>query len=283
MIEFWNKRRNLSPLQFPTVNWTAIEDAAKEVPQKHRHWITKHATGICGVNDVLHKWKKRQDPFCPRCGQIETSSHVWKCQGKESYSLWIASVQSLATWMESVHTCPIIIQSIRENLLRWLKDIPTPDNRHPLESAQDYLGWDHFLEGFLSIEWAETQDQYYKSLGKKKNGQRWATEIVKKLWLVAWDIWTYRNGIAIEVNNLHTHKTLDSTIQTLQSTPLATTIQSHIYSQSTQQFLAKATIGTKRSWVTMHNAISSFTKTNKKQRTELKGMQQNLKSFLSKT
>jgi hypothetical protein len=282
MIKFWHKRRNLPSSDFQKVNWTAIGKAAEEIPQKHRHWITKHATGICGVNEMLHKWKKRQDPFCPRCGQIETSSHVWKCNGSASHNLWISSIRSLVDWMKSINTSPVIIKCIEENLLKWQTDQPRNGTRSTLELSQDLLGWDYFLEGFLSTQWADTQDQYYKSLGKNNNGQRWATEIVKKLWSVAWDIWLYRNGIASEANTQHTHRILDNTIQTLRSTALVTNIQTHIYSESTANFLSKATIGTKRSWITTHNAISLFPSKNKKQKIELKGMQQTLNKFLSR-
>jgi hypothetical protein len=182
--------------------------------------------------------------------------------------------------MISIHTNPVIIKCIKENLTNWLIDTPTLDKRTPLETSQDDLGWDYFLEGFLSVEWAATQDQYYKQLGKKNNGQRWATEIVKKLWSVAWDIWVYRNGIAAEVNSQHTNNSLDCQIQTLRSTSLITNIRTHIFSEATQTFLKTATVGTKRSWITMHNAIVSFPKRNKKQRMEITGMQATLEKFL---
>ena len=43
------------------------------------------------------------------------------------------------------------------------------------------------------MEWAAVQDSYFKWLGIRKTGKRWVTELITKLWDVAWDQWECRN------------------------------------------------------------------------------------------
>ena len=50
------------------------------------------------------------------------------------------------------------------------------------------------MGGCISIEWARVQGDYYKWIGLKKTGRRWAVALIKKLWEVAWDQWECRNG-----------------------------------------------------------------------------------------
>ena len=59
---------------------------------------------------------------------------------------------------------------------------------------QEAIGWQAFFEGYLACDWAATQQTYYDWVGSRRTGRRWATEIIKKLWNIAWDLWEHRNG-----------------------------------------------------------------------------------------
>jgi ribonuclease HI len=285
MLRYWTKQRGYSnQTTFSDVAWPAIHAAGTEIPLQKRRWITKHATGLCGVNACLFKWKQRDDDKCPRCGLTETSTHVWKCNGMESLTIWTTALANLSDWMLSVHTSPEIITSINTNLLAWVTGSTFPSPRSTYEDAQDRIGWDHFLEGSLSNNWASTQQHHYISINKLNSGQRWLTELIKKLWKIAWDIWTYRNGIAAEANNRQLTTSLNLQINTALQTISAsqTQLQPHIYSEQTISALQSANLGTKRSWLSAFTAHQNFLHKNKRRRTELKGMQDNLQRFLKK-
>ena len=64
---------------------------------------------------------------------------------------------------------------------------------------QSEIGWSNFLEGRLSSHWRYVMDQHYRRIGSKKNGKRWTTMLIQKVWEIAWDQWEHRNGI------LHDH------------------------------------------------------------------------------
>jgi hypothetical protein len=59
---------------------------------------------------------------------------------------------------------------------------------------QDQIGWDCVIEGCFGTAWLEAQQQYLISISSKRNSLRWLTSLIHKLWDVAWDLWTNRNG-----------------------------------------------------------------------------------------
>jgi hypothetical protein len=191
----WDKKKRIPTSSFPNMAWTSIATAMSALPSTRRHWITKHAAQCCGVNTVLFKWKQKDSPGCPRCGELETTTHVLRCHHLEVQSLWDTTLSALDDWLKDAHTDVSIRNALIHNLRRWYHDTPLPINRTPLEQAQDDIGWDFVLEGCLSSQWAEHQSLYLQSLGKKTSGYRWLTALIRKLWDIAWDLWEHRNGI----------------------------------------------------------------------------------------
>ena len=55
--------------------------------------------------------------------------------------------------------------------------------------AQEMIGWQAFMEGCLSISWRCHASTF---LPKKYSPRRWTSLLVKKLWLVAFDMWDHR-------------------------------------------------------------------------------------------
>ena len=49
------------------------------------------------------------------------------------------------------------------------------------------------MRGSLATLWKEIQQGYYVAIGRRKTGARWASELIKKLWLISWDQWADRN------------------------------------------------------------------------------------------
>ena len=67
-------------------------------------------------------------------------------------------------------------------------------------AAQSIIGWKNFLYGRLSPKWEQhhaliiPSDNNYKS-------KRWVTQLIRKLWNTAWDLWEHRNGILHDKNH----------------------------------------------------------------------------------
>ncbi len=59
--------------------------------------------------------------------------------------------------------------------------------------------------------WREQQDQAWKRLQSRKSSQRWTSELIKKLWNVAWDMWEQQNE-ALHKSNLNQELILEKDI-----------------------------------------------------------------------
>jgi hypothetical protein len=64
--------------------------------------------------------------------------------------VWETSLQALLTWM------------LNNKMLPQLT-LPTYDEfgLHHAIIEQTWIGWKHFLNGFISTEWRQVQDRYY--------------------------------------------------------------------------------------------------------------------------
>jgi hypothetical protein len=58
---------------------------------------------------------------------------------------------------------------------------------------QSDIGWHFLLEGGLTTEWENAQQEYYALIRSQKPS--WVAVIICKLWWMAWEMWIHRNGI----------------------------------------------------------------------------------------
>ena len=49
--------------------------------------------------------------------------------------------------------------------------------------------------GLVSPKWGETQHRYFEFLEKRNAGRTWLEALIKKMWLVSWDMWDDRNDV----------------------------------------------------------------------------------------
>ena len=117
MQSFWCKKRGWSVDTFNSIAWDALQKAGKRITIQRRHWISKHSIGICGVNSVLSKWKQREDDSCTQCGQVETTTHVWKCPDKDLRFIWKSALHDLDLWLETSHT----LTQLRSLIISYLE------------------------------------------------------------------------------------------------------------------------------------------------------------------
>ena len=184
------------------VDWDAQGQALTQSARSRRHWVVKHSSGFCGVGHMMRKWKEWDTATCPRCNDPdETTSHVWTCSGGGADGRWEKSLADLWDWMTEQETAPELRDAICDYLRSW-RDKSQVLAGHQcdfpgLQQAvhnQATIGWQAFFEGYLACDWAATQHTYYEWAGSRRTGRRWATEILKKLWNIAWDLWEHRNG-----------------------------------------------------------------------------------------
>ena len=62
---------------------------------------------------------------------------------------------------------------------------------------QNNIGWDKFLQGFISTRWETAQKLYQEILGDypSRPPRSWTEGLLAKLWDFSFNIWSYRNQI----------------------------------------------------------------------------------------
>ena len=58
---------------------------------------------------------------------------------------------------------------------------------------QTDISWTNFLCGRWSVKWKEAQKRHYLRMNKKKSARLWVIAILKKLFMIQWDMWQFRN------------------------------------------------------------------------------------------
>jgi Reverse transcriptase (RNA-dependent DNA polymerase) len=259
--ERWNKKKRFLEGTSEDIDWEAQGKAIASVQHSRQVWIVKHAVGMCGVGKWMKRWKQRESAECPRCQHPEEDEeHVWKCQNTEAKNVWKKSIEKLREWMTLKKTDPELRDGICLRLNEWRDDLPKSDlfSRRiaiqQLFEQQDKVGWRVFLEGCVVLDWAAVQQDYYTRIVSRKTGKRWVTELIQKLWQVAWDQWEHRNGILHKKEERKVHELLsretDRALRTEYTRGMdgLPSNNAHFFSKTLLELL-KADLQSKRLWV----------------------------------
>jgi hypothetical protein len=146
--------------------------------------------------------EKRESAACPRCQDpLEDTQHMWLCQGKDSPQKWADALTALDQELQRLQTDPILISLITSRLRTWQlsedQDIfPNLTTKYTeVLQRQDAQGWINFWMGLPSTGWQQIQEAHYLRISSSKTGSSWLIAIIQKQWLIAWDIWDYRNQV----------------------------------------------------------------------------------------
>jgi hypothetical protein len=85
---------------------TALGGALSSTNLNGSIFITKCATGFCGVRHVMARNKQKDTATCPRCGAHENTHHVLQCDGAGTQEVWNQSLTNLDQWLTDHGTNP---------------------------------------------------------------------------------------------------------------------------------------------------------------------------------
>ena len=117
LLTWWSTKQQSQASSFHQIDWDALQKAMTSLKLTRRHWIAKHAAGICGVGTVLQRWKWQDHATCPRCSETEDAAHVWVCRAPSSIQVWEESIAWLDKWMETTQAYPLMRKAICVKLL----------------------------------------------------------------------------------------------------------------------------------------------------------------------
>jgi hypothetical protein len=196
---YWEKKRKIGQRASESIDWEVLQKSAKNYPRIK--WLSKFATGICGVGIMLKLWKHQSHSSCPRCGIAkETTEHVIVCPSPPATTIWQDSINKLKTWMVDNDCEPHMTQIICSSLKAWRNGLqlpyPSTDVPNIVRAAmveQDNIGWYNFITGFISSKWRVIQQAHLKELGSMKSAILWISRFQKRIWEIPWVLWQHRN------------------------------------------------------------------------------------------
>ena len=261
--QYWKDKGRLPPPYASTwVDWKVMKATMTEMSRRLNLFVAKWTTNTIAVGETLARRSDVEKGLCPCCLQvIETKIHVLRCP--KSKKIWRKGCRQLRKWMRSQKTDPRIIGAIY-HILKYLPQrddyqVYVPLEQDPLIqrclNAQSHLGWQQFLEGIISTDWAATQQAHLDSIGSRKTGHRWAVGLSTQLWRLVFLMWDHRNKILHETEAANKIYGLDivktAIVQELQQGPDTLDNIYSPYFQLTLTSVKTMTSADARNWLTL--------------------------------
>ncbi len=145
----------------------------------------------------MQRWRFRSAANCPRCQHpLEDKPHIIRCPAEAAVTIWHSFLKNLRSWLRKQRTSPVLTDTILQCLKSWYQE----ENLQPSSVTSRYLfddfhaiGADRLIEGWLPLVWRLEQEHYWSHIRTQKSSKRWTSELIKKLWDVAWDLWDQHN------------------------------------------------------------------------------------------
>jgi len=201
--QFYNRHGVLTTRQFNQVDWLSVYTTLHGLPRLFRVWACKQVMNIAPTNQNLAR-RDGRCATCPSCGMhAETTEHVLTCPEEGRVKAFLAAVDTLEEWLESVDTDPVLQYCIVE-YLRGRRAVSMMDIAREtyaprlarLGQSQDEIGWTRFLEGMVSKELLRLQTSY---IAKRRRpvltAHRWIVGLITRLLEIAHGQWIYRNFV----------------------------------------------------------------------------------------
>ena len=199
--KFLNSTHALPLTAFDNVDWNSVEKATTSLTASRRLWLTKFASGFCGVASKMKSCGYWDDDVCPLCGlTVENTKHVLQCTHQDIDEKYQVSTKKLLEWMRKNDTAPNLIHLV-ELILRarytrtFTSCIPAEMHGsaiHRLAISQDEIGIHNFYLGRITQEWKKFQTQYYMTSNSHRSARSWAYRFVLQLYKFTHSVWTKR-------------------------------------------------------------------------------------------
>ena len=197
--DFYEDYGVLTPGQFDEVDWDHVYETLHGVPRMFQVWACKQVMDIAPTFYNLSKYTD-QDKKCPSCNcKVETCAHILECEEEGRVEAMNLTIDMLELWMIQEQTDPglqdCIIQYARGRGGTTMGEIceDMHEKYHHFAVSQDKIGWRRFMEGMISKECAEIQQQWFQHCAAKRTIKRWTTSLITRLLEITHGQWLYRN------------------------------------------------------------------------------------------
>ena len=178
------------------------------------------------------------------------------------------SLTTSGIWLNRT-TTPDIEVAITDLVIAVQKDSEAVKGNYSTDieeamTSQINIGLYPFLCGILSKKWIDLQAQYYTDIKSRKYAQQWTALLSTKLIAIVHDMWTQRNDILHQHNNIITdtdHAQINAQIQTIyEGLPANRRLLTHseniFFRAATADIVKKRILRHKKQWVKKAQAIT---------------------------
>ena len=164
-----------------------------------RRFAAKWSSKTLATKQNMVRWNQQFKGNCPFClEEDKTTTHIVQCQHVHAYDAWNKGLLQLIKKLNKLKTCWKLMIAIRSKLNAWKKGEITSAHMFPrlIQEAifeQRSLGWDMFLEGFISNKWFEYIQIYFRRKNIRCSPQTWFHRLIKYNWEFIFHIWDQRN------------------------------------------------------------------------------------------
>ena len=201
--DFYEDYGVLTPGQFDEVDWDHVYETLHGVPRMFQVWACKQVMDIAPTFYNLSKYTD-QDKKCPSCNcKVETCAHILECEEEGRVEAMNLTIDMLELWLIQEQTDPglqdCIIQYARGRGGTTMGEIceDKHEKYHHFAVSQDKIGWRRFMEGMISKECAEIQQQWFQHCAAKRTIKRWTTSLITRLLEITHGQWLYRNVVVV--------------------------------------------------------------------------------------
>ena len=197
---------------YPLLDWDTLHKFMLAQSQEFCLWYAKHWTNFCGIGKMMRRTGLWQSDLCPCCRRIpeKSTTHLFLCPHPLMAVRRDSSFKDILMWMETVDTDPCILELISTLWYGQQPNFTSEDPRYLVDmwnTMQD-IGPHSMWMGLLPQCMIKAQDDYYKSMGLRKTGQKWGTEVIGRCLKATLQLWLQRNEIlhlqTVEgVNGMH--------------------------------------------------------------------------------
>jgi len=196
-IKYWQQCHHLLALIWSTIDWSSFNWAMLEIPLHCRCWVSKFVSGHFAHGKNMQCWCFWSSASCPWCKcPLEDKPHIIRCPAPTVVEKWSSSLKALKLWLQDQNTLLVILEALLYGLQAWYSNNPPPMASHNgthLVEDQSNIGWVSLIDGWLALSWHLEQEQYWSCIWTRKSSNCWTSELIKKLWDIAWDLWDQCN------------------------------------------------------------------------------------------
>lgn len=199
-IDYWVRRGKFTHEAATAIAWPSYHKSLASSRWARQHFITKWNTQQLATGLVMQRWDKRALDHCPFCPHApEDTKHILLCQSTEVRHERTKAIEQFLVKLSSIDTSPLLRQAIEVELQHWSTGVVTAPSHYILPSLQPAIleqrsiGWQSFLEGFISSKMLAYQATYYNNKNSKKSILSWSSIMIRAGWTVIFSLWQHRN------------------------------------------------------------------------------------------